>query len=109
MSRTYRRKGLKKEISRFRATKISLYGIIDKRYSYWEPPTEEEAIKSENIFHSDKYHSRNMPAPKEYRKYYVRRDRRIQKKALYIAFKEDDLDTVIIEHRHRHSATYDYW
>ena len=50
-----------------------------------------------------------MPAPKEYRKYYVRRDRRIQKKALYIAFKEDDLDTVIIEHRHRHSATYDYW
>lgn len=108
MSRTYRRKGFNQGVSRYLKTQFSLYGVAQ---TYWEPPPHEEMIKKDRLFHSDKRNSCCGPADKEYRKIYVRRDRRRQKNSLERAFKEgiESLDSVIVEHRHRHSATYDYW
>lgn len=108
MSRTYRRKGLNQSVSRYLETQFSLYGVAQ---TYWEPPSCEEKIKNDRLFHSDKRNSCCGPAAKEFRKFYVRRDRRRQKNSLERAFRKgiESLDGVIVEHRHRHSATYDYW
>ena len=105
MSRTYRRKGLKQRPSKYKLTMFSLGGIAQ---DYWVPPTPVEEVKAERRFHSDKRHY-GGPAPLAYRKMFVRRDRRRQNRALESALRWDSLDNMVIEHRHRHSATWAYW
>ncbi len=117
MSRTFRRKNTEIHRSKTRRTWESLAELGFTYYRYWSSsfvdPTNKKTIAR---FHSDNDKMAwwtigrgGPPAPASFVAIYVRRDRHKINQALRESVATGDMDAVLPDMRHRHSARRDYW